>query len=309
VVLDVVECAVAELGAQLVVRQRVRGVKERDVARGFRPPYPRGGVVVRGVVVEHAVDAGVLHRQRQERVELDVVADRPWSDREHARPERDRGLRQAPPPSPADQDRGDDRGEDRQCRRLDQDQDARQCARGHDPAQIGSSVEDEEEDSQRERHGERLGEQSRLELPDERVHGRDERRRGSNPRPEQAPPEQPRQRDRERPEDEHLEQHHPVRVLTAERVEHPDDQRIPGRLPRRWMRDAVRRRRPEPVAGGDELALEVVLDLVAREGVIPRDEHVDDADEEPQRDRAEEQLEIAPGNRGQRGARPRDRYR
>ena len=63
------------------------------------------------------------------------------------------------------------------------------------------------------------------------------------------------------------------------------------------------------MAVGDELALEVVLDLVAGEAVVPRDEDVDDANQEPQRDRAEEQLELAPGNRSQRGARPRERYR
>ena len=58
----------------------------------------------------------------------------------------------------------------------------------------------------------------------------------------------------------------------------------------------------------DEAALEVVLDLVTDERVAVRDEHVDHADHEPQRDRREEQLEVAPGDRGESGARPCERY-
>ena len=62
-------------------------------------------VVVRGVVVEDAVDAGVLHRERQEGVELGVVADRPRRDHEHAHAERDRRAREPWPQAPPDQDR------------------------------------------------------------------------------------------------------------------------------------------------------------------------------------------------------------
>ena len=95
VVLDVLERAVAQLGPELVVGQRVRGVEQVGVAGRLRPPYPRMLVVVRGVVVEDAVDAGVLHRERQERVELGVVADRPRSDHQGA------GRRARSPPARA----------------------------------------------------------------------------------------------------------------------------------------------------------------------------------------------------------------
>ena len=102
---------------------------------------------------------------------------------------------------------------------------------------------------------------------------------------EQPPAEEPRERDRQRPEHEHLQQHHRVRVLAADGVQDPDEERIAGRLPGGRVRNPVRRVRPEPLAVREERGLRVVLGLVAHQRVVPRDEHVDHADDQPERDR------------------------
>jgi hypothetical protein len=102
--------------------------------------------------------------------------------------------------------------------------------------------------------------------------------------------------------DERLGEHDHARVLAEDREPRPHPGRVQGGLEDRRVRDPVRRRGPEPVPVGGELALERVLDLVAVERRAAVQGDVGDAHDQRNADDGAEQQALAARHRRPAGA-------
>jgi hypothetical protein len=173
---------------------------------------------------------------------------------------------------------------------------------GQQPEQQGAlerrlAIEADEQDQQDGGDRDRLREQQHRVLPGERIDGDHE---GGGQRDarvgEQAPREQPGQRDGGRRQ-QRLDELELGRARADQRVDGADEQRVARGLPERGVRVAVRRGAPQPVAVPGEPAGRVVVELVVDERVVADEQHVGDPHGQPERDRAQKQLQLAAARR------------